>query len=57
MVPVCKKALAGDKSPSAMKGYIGKDKSILIVDDIQEQREIASGMLTKLYSWEIRDRR
>lgn len=46
--PVCRQELAAKDAPSAIGTYLGKGESILVVDDIDEQREIASGMLTKL---------
>ena len=46
--PATRKELAGDKSQLAIEDYMGKENSILIVDDIKEQREIASIMLEQL---------
>jgi len=46
--PVTRMELLKGKSPSHIKEYIGKGETILIVDDIDEQREIASGMMKKL---------
>ena len=46
--PATRKELATDKSKIAIEHYMGKEKSILIVDDIEEQREIASSMLVQL---------
>jgi len=46
--PATRKEFAGDKSQLAIEDYMGKEKSILIVDDIIEQREIASSMLEQL---------
>ncbi|MCP5050943.1 MAG: response regulator [bacterium] len=38
-----------DETPDIMTDrYLGKGESVLIVDDVQQQREIASGMLKKL---------
>ncbi len=45
--PVTRKKLAGNKVLLSIENYIGNEK-ILIVDDIEEQRDIASGMLRKL---------
>ena len=51
--PVTREKLSVDKSHPAITSYTGNGESILIVDDIQEQREIASDMLTMLgYSTE-----
>jgi PAS domain S-box-containing protein len=46
--PVTRMELSKEKSPSYIKEYMGKGETILIVDDIDEQREIASGMMKKL---------
>ncbi len=46
--PTTRKELAMDKSPSPIQAYMGKGESILVIDDIHEQQEIASGMLKKL---------
>jgi len=46
--PVTREKRSEDKSPPAIRSYSGNGESILIVDDVQEQREIASGMLTML---------
>lgn len=46
--PVTRMKLLKEKSPSHIKEYMGKGETILIVDDIDEQREIASGMMKKL---------
>ena len=46
--PVTRKQLPEDKSHLAIESYIGNGESILIVDDVEEQRQIASGMLEEL---------
>ena len=46
--PVTRQELAKDKAILSIKDYMGKGESILIIDDIKTQREIASGMLKKL---------
>ncbi len=46
--PVTREELVKDKSPVTIQDYIGKGESILVVDDVEEQREIASGILKKL---------
>ncbi|MCJ7810523.1 MAG: PAS domain S-box protein, partial [Desulfobulbaceae bacterium] len=43
--PVTRKELPEDKSHLAIGSYSGNGESILIVDDVEEQRNIASGML------------
>ena len=46
--PVTREEMDIDKSLLSIEEYMGKGESILIVDDVEEQREIASGMLKKL---------
>ena len=37
-----------ERSEISLKKYIGKGEAILVVDDVEEQRKIASGMLREL---------
>ena len=46
--PVTRKKITKDELLLSTEDYKGNGESILIVDDIAEQREIASGMLKKL---------
>jgi two-component system, cell cycle sensor histidine kinase and response regulator CckA len=46
--PVTRKKPTENKSRLAISDYRGNGESILIVDDVKEQREIASGMLRAL---------
>ncbi len=46
--PITRKKLAKEKSMLPAEDYMGQGESILVVDDIKEQREIASEMLKKL---------
>jgi len=46
--PVTKEKTARDNSISSLQDYMGKGETILVIDDVEEQREIASGMLQKL---------
>ena len=46
--PITRKNLPLEIQSVSAEEYKGNGESILIVDDIKEQREIASGMLTKL---------
>ncbi|MFZ0241889.1 MAG: ATP-binding protein [Desulfobacterales bacterium] len=46
--PVTRKALERKNEPFAREKYMGRQESILIVDDVVEQREIASELLKKL---------
>jgi two-component system cell cycle sensor histidine kinase/response regulator CckA len=36
------------QSPLSIEDYMGKGESVLVVDDVEEQREIASGILKRL---------
>jgi hypothetical protein len=46
--PVTRKEISGREEALPMEEYMGKGESILIVDDVEEQREIASRILIKL---------
>lgn len=46
--PVTRKELKKDAALISIKDYMGKGEAILIADDVEEQREIASGMLSRL---------
>lgn len=46
--PVTRKKRAQDEYLLPIEEYMGKGESILVVDDVEEQREIATGILTKL---------
>ncbi|MBN2298739.1 MAG: PAS domain S-box protein, partial [Deltaproteobacteria bacterium] len=46
--PVTMKALMEKEEALPPEDYMGKGESILVVDDVEEQREIASGILRKL---------
>jgi PAS domain S-box-containing protein len=46
--PITREKLDTNKSSLKIEDYKGNGESILVVDDIQEQREIASGMLKKM---------
>jgi len=46
--PISRKALTKDTSLLSIEDYMGKGEAILVVDDVEEQREIASQMLKKL---------
>jgi PAS domain S-box-containing protein len=46
--PVTKKEVTKDKSRLPIEDYTGKGESILVVDDVEEQREIAQGILSEL---------
>ena len=45
--PVTRKSVE-ERSEISLKDYIGKGETILVVDDVEEQRQIASGMLKEL---------
>jgi two-component system cell cycle sensor histidine kinase/response regulator CckA len=46
--PVTREAIANDNCQLSIEDLAGKGESILIVDDVAEQREVASKMLIKL---------
>jgi len=46
--PVTRKEVGKDKSIVTIEDYMGKGESVLVVDDVEEQREIASRILKKL---------
>ncbi|MBL6971842.1 MAG: PAS domain S-box protein [Desulfobacterales bacterium] len=46
--PVTRKDIAKDESILSLEDYMGKGESILVVDDVEEQGEIATGVLRKL---------
>jgi len=46
--PVTREEIESEKSLFSIENYTGKGELILVVDDIKEQRELASKMLTKL---------
>jgi signal transduction histidine kinase len=46
--PVTRKELAKEKSPFSVEDYMGKGESVLVVDDVLEQSEVASRILRKL---------
>jgi PAS domain S-box-containing protein len=46
--PVTQKELTLDKSIFSIENYKGKGQSILVVDDVKEQRELLSSILTTL---------
>ncbi len=46
--PVTRERLPENESHLAIESYSGKGESILIVDDVEEQRQIASGMLIEM---------
>jgi len=45
--PVTRKSLE-ERSETFLEDYMGKGETILVVDDVEEQRNIASGMLKEL---------
>jgi len=45
--PVTRKSVE-EKSEISLKDFMGKGEAILVVDDVEEQRKIASGMLEQL---------
>ena len=46
--PVTRQAIAEDKTIIPFEQYMGRGESVLVVDDVGEQRQMATTMLTKL---------
>lgn len=46
--PVTRKEIREKEEAPPMEEYLGKGESVLVVDDVKEQREIASRILTRL---------
>ena len=46
--PVTRKEVEKSESAKSIELYVGQGENILVIDDIQEQRDIASKLLTKL---------
>lgn len=47
-VPVTREDITTETTPVSMSEYMGKGESILVVDDVKEQRDLAVAMLEKL---------
>jgi signal transduction histidine kinase len=47
-LPACRKSSPHKQSRPSIEDYKGRGESVLVVDDIKEQRAIATGILTKL---------
>jgi signal transduction histidine kinase len=46
--PMTRKQLLEKEADSLIDRYMGNGETVLVVDDVQDQREIATGMLTRL---------
>lgn len=46
--PVTREEIAKEAVPLSIRDFAGHGESVLVVDDVEEQREIASGMLKRL---------
>jgi PAS domain S-box-containing protein len=46
--PVTREETTAEREPVPLSQYMGKGESILVVDDVKEQRDLAAEMLTKL---------
>ena len=46
--PATRKGLAKEKSLPSVEDYMGKGESVLVVDDVDEQREVGSSILKKV---------
>lgn len=47
-LPVTRKDLATEKTPVSIEEYVGGGESILVVDDVENQRNIATNLLSRL---------
>lgn len=46
--PVTRKEMSSEEARLSIEDYMGRGESILVVDDVKDQREIASGIFEKL---------
>ena len=46
--PATRKKLSEDETPLSVESYSGNGESILVIDDVEDQRNIATGMLEEL---------
>jgi CheY-like chemotaxis protein len=46
--PVTREEISSEPETLSLSAYLGKGETVLIVDDVQEQRRLAEKMLTKL---------
>jgi len=46
--PATREDVTSERDPVPLSNYMGKGESILIVDDVKEQRDLAAEMLEKL---------
>jgi CheY-like chemotaxis protein len=46
--PVTREGITAERAAVPISEYMGKGESILVVDDVKEQRDMAAGMLGKL---------
>jgi CheY-like chemotaxis protein len=47
-LPATREEVTGDEKKASPEQYMGKGETILVVDDVKEQREVATSMLTRL---------
>ena len=47
-LPATREEDSGDEQKTSPEQYMGKGETILVVDDVKEQREVATSMLTRL---------
>ena len=47
-LPATREELTGEEQKTSPEHYMGKGETILVVDDVKEQREVAGSMLTRL---------
>ena len=46
--PVTREEMVSDQKGVSPESYMGRGESILVVDDVKEQRELATAMLSRL---------
>jgi CheY-like chemotaxis protein len=47
-LPATREEVAGDEEKTSPEEYMGEGETILVVDDVKEQREVVTSMLTRL---------
>jgi CheY-like chemotaxis protein len=47
-LPATREEMTGDEQKTSPENYMGNGETILVVDDVKEQREVAASMLTRL---------
>jgi PAS domain S-box-containing protein len=47
-LPATREELSGDEQKTSPEHYMGRGETVLVVDDVKEQREVATSILTRL---------